>query len=177
MLTQEHCPSGNISCRAQLEGDLLKFCANAVALTKDTWSPKPEHHLQRETHPVSQSHDKGSANLMVFFTRTEETVSDVCAWKTRVFILVKSPADIYVHRESATRFCIALWMPTWHLVTQQRTKLCSYSVWAIITALASTADYFKCFWQNVSWRCAELEVALSIQMITCIWVQKGRGSR
>lgn len=28
------------------------------------------------------------------------------------------------------------------------------SVWAIITALASAADYLKCFWQNILWRCA-----------------------
>lgn len=68
MFTQEHCPSGNIR---QLEEDLLKFCPRSETCKdrqKTLRSPKPVHHLQRETHshPVSQSHDKGIANLITF---------------------------------------------------------------------------------------------------------------
>lgn len=43
----------------------LEVLCSCLSDNKRHWSPKPEHHLQRETHPrpVSQSHDKGSANL------------------------------------------------------------------------------------------------------------------
>lgn len=55
MFTQEYCPSGNIR---QLEEDLLKFCPRSETCKdrqKTLRSPKPLHHLQRETHshPVS----------------------------------------------------------------------------------------------------------------------------